>query len=73
MTNELIRYDSMLRLDLKDLYIHTRMFLDLLCKVIKLSYGKRGNQLPSRSMNELLAKRDKAVQLDPEFLDLSLG
>jgi len=53
------------RLDIKDFYMHTRIFLDVLCKIIKIFYGKRGKQLPE-SMSKLL-KNKKSLDVDNKF------
>lgn len=62
-----VRNYNQLGLDLKDLYLHTRIFLDVLCKMIKLSYGKRGHLLRENSMKDLLNRKEVARQVDPDF------
>jgi|SRR3972149_3034541 len=54
-----------LRLDIKDFFIHTRIFLDILCRIIKIQYGKKGEQLP-QSMTALL-KSKEVLKIDEKF------
>jgi hypothetical protein len=54
-----------LMLDLKDVFIHTRIFLDTICKIIKIFYGRPGEQFPE-SMTDLL-KNDKTLEIDNRF------
>lgn len=56
-----------LRLDIKDFFIHTRMFLDILCRIIKICYCKNGQQLPL-SMTDLL-KNKKSLEIDKSFFE----
>ena len=55
----------LLRLDIESFYIFTRMFLDTLARVVRLLYGKNGEQLPT-SMTDLL-KSKKFEGLDNNF------
>jgi len=54
-----------IRLDIKDFFIHTRMFLDVVSRIIMISYGKRGMQLPD-SMSKLL-KNEKSLEINKSF------
>lgn len=44
-----------MRLDIKDFFIHTRIFLDALAGMIQFSYHNTG-RMPPNSMNKLLAR-----------------
>ncbi len=58
-----------LRLDIKDFFIHTRIFLDILSRIIKLAFGTRGEQLP-KSMSRLLNEKYKrALEIDKIFFE----
>ncbi len=48
---EMARNLGMLRLDVKSYFIFTRIFYDTLCRLIRLTYGDKGRQLP-QSMND---------------------
>jgi len=54
-----------LRLDIKDFFIHTRMFLDIIARIVKVSYGKKGMQL-NDSMSGLL-KNEKSIEINKSF------
>lgn len=70
-TNELLLEDrnnlKLLRLDIKSFFIFTRIFLDTLARVVRLFFGKEGNQLPwdmKRLVGHKLLKK-----LDSEFAE----
>ena len=54
-----------IRLDVKSFFVFTRIFLDTLARIIRISYGKIGHQLPS-SMSDLV-KHKKFENLDSDF------
>jgi hypothetical protein len=58
---------ELFRLDMKSFFIFTQIFLDTLARIIRLTYGKKGEQLPY-NMTDLLKSR-KAMELDEEFFE----
>lgn len=62
---KILHHFSRLNLDIKDFFIHTRIFLDTICRIIKISYGKKGEMLPL-SMSDLL-KNKASLDIDNAF------
>lgn len=58
-----------IRLDVKSFFIFTRIFLDILARIVKLCYGKKGDQLSYRMSRLLKSKKCVSVwmTLDYEF------
>jgi hypothetical protein len=52
----------LLRLDIKTFYFITKIFLDTLSRVVRLCYGKKGEQLPKR-MTKLLNPSSRTEEL----------
>lgn len=62
---KLVRMFELLRLDSKSFFIFVRIFCDTMCRLIRLTYGDNGRQLPT-SMKDLL-KSKKAFESDKDF------
>lgn len=56
---------TLLRLDIKSFFIFTQIFLDTLSRIIRCTYGKKGEQLPEK-MTDLLTKK-KALRLESQL------
>lgn len=65
LTEPFYEWSTKVRLDLKDIFVHTRIFLDTICLVIKVAYGNKGKGLNNR-MTQLL-QSDYSLQLDHKF------
>jgi len=56
---------KLLTLDIKSFFIYTRIFLDTLARIVRLCFGKEGDQLPT-DMRELVKHR-KLEEFDSDF------
>jgi len=66
-----LNHHSLIRLDIKSLFIFTRIFIDTLAKIVRLRFGlcfgRKGEQLPP-TMTQLL-NNVKFLTLDPDFAE----
>jgi len=60
-----VKYWQLLRLDIKSFFVFTRIFLDTLARIVKLHFGKGGEQLPPNMRD--LVDNEALIKLDPDF------